>query len=318
MSRVARLRVWGRRYRRAWQIGVFVTLPGLVLGTGTVAGAYGMGVIGQAQTRCDPVVVAAPARDSFDVRVFNASGVDKVAGQTAKELGRRGFRVTETSGVPEGHLQNAVEIAYGAAGRDSALLLAQQVPGAQLSNDGRQGTSVSFVIGGDFTGLVAVPPPPPPRPQQVRVNVYNTTYRSGLAGQVARDLQSRAFGTGTVGNDPSGSFLPEDSAVIRYAEDGEAAAAVLAQHVPGAVLTKVDRVSGHSSRSVDANGANRSVGSKGTAATRTARAGATERVTTLDLVLGNRYAALTPQAQVPVPPPIRPAPPETVARPCSR
>ena len=159
MADLGRFKGMGRKYRRAWQIGVFVTLPGLVLGTGTVAGANGMGVIGQAKVTCEPVVVRAPARDSFDVRVFNASGVDKVAAQAAKELGKRGFRVSETSGVPEGHLQNAVEIAYGKAGRDQALLLATQVPDVRLTNDGRQGTSVSFLIGGEFSGLVAVPPP---------------------------------------------------------------------------------------------------------------------------------------------------------------
>ena len=62
MADLGRFKGMGRKYRRAWQIGVFVTLPGLVLGTGTVAGAYGMGVIGQAKVTCEPVVVRAPAR----------------------------------------------------------------------------------------------------------------------------------------------------------------------------------------------------------------------------------------------------------------
>lgn len=305
MAGVGRLRTAARRYRRAWQIGVFVTLPGLVLGTGTVAGAYGMGVIGQAQTRCEPVVVRAPARDSFDVRVFNASGVDKVAARAAKELGRRGFRVSETSGVPEGPLQNAVEIAHGKAGLDQALLLAQQLPDVRLTNDGRQGTSVSFLIGGEFTGLVAVPPPPPPRPAQVRVDVYNATYRSGLAGQVAAELGERGFTRGAVGNDPEGSFLPEDSAVIRYSEDEEDAAKLLAEHVPSAVLTRVAEPKP----------------SAGSAAARTkgrasAPTSSREKVATLALVLGNEYTALTPTAQISVPPPVVPTPPETVARPC--
>ena len=313
MADLGRFKGMGRKYRRAWQIGVFVTLPGLVLGTGTVAGAYGMGVIGQAKVTCEPVVVRAPARDSFDVRVFNASGVDKVAAQAAKELGKRGFRVSETSGVPEGHLQNAVEIAYGKAGRDQALLLATQVPDVRLTNDGRLGTAVSFLFGGEFTGLVAVPPPPPPRPAQVRVDVYNATYRSGLAGQVATELGGRGFTRGAVGNDPVGSFLPQDSAVIRYSEDEEAAAALLAQHVPGARLTKVAEKEPRS-----ATGERTSTAKGSAAATSSATAAKREKVATLALVLGNEYQALTPTAQIPVPPPVKPEPPETVARPCAK
>lgn len=278
----ARARASARRNRRAWQIAIFVTLPGVVLGTGTVAGAYGLGIVGKSEVQCAPIVVRAPARSSFDVRVFNASGVDRVAAQAAKELGKRGFKITETSGVPEGHLQSGVEIAHGRAGLDGALLLAKQLPDVRLANDGRKGTSVSFVIGGDFTGLTTVPPPPPPRATQVRVNVYNATYRSGLAAQVATELGTRGFREGKSGNDPQSSFLPEDSAVIRYGEDAQAEAKLLAEHVPGAVLTNVTRAD-----------------------------------KTLDLVLGNHYEALTPAAQISVPPVEKPAPPETVARPCT-
>ena len=272
--------VLGRR-RRAWQIAIFVTTPGVVLGAGTVAGAYGLGIVGHSTVACTPVVVRAPARATFDVRVHNASGVDRRAGGVAKDLTKRGFKVVEVTGVPKGKMQTQVDIAYGRAGLDAALLLAGQVPGAQLVNDGRQGKTVSLVIGDSFTGLVPVPAAPPPHPSQVTVNVYNATFRSGLAGQVGAQLATRGFREGKTGNDPQRSFLPDDTAVIRYGEDGAAAAAVLAQHVPKAVLTKVDR---------------------------------TDK--TVDIVLGNDYSALIPAAMVPKPAPVKPTPPETVTRPC--
>ncbi len=269
------------RGRRAWQIAVFVTTPGLVLGAGTVAGAYGLGLMGHDTVRCTPVVVRAPARAAVEVRVHNASGMNGQATGLAKELTKRGFTVVEATGVPEGKLQTQVDIAYGKAGLDGALLLAGQVPDARLRDDGRQGKTVSLVIGDSFGGLTSVPPAPPPHPSQVTVNVYNTTFRSGLASDVGAQLKGRGFREGKTGNDPQRTFLPDDTAAIRYGEDGEAAANVLAQHVPDAVLTKVNR--------------------EGAA---------------IDLVLGNRYSALTPASTVPKPEIVRPAPPEMVTRPC--
>ncbi len=280
-------------------------MPGLIAGSGLVATAYGVGVMGSSHaSECTPQVVTAPARGSYDVRVFNASGIDKVAGTAAKELAARGFRVTQTSGVPEGKMQNAVDIAYGKDGLDGALLLASQVEGARLVNDGRQGSAVSLVLGSHFSGLVAVPPPAPPKPSELTVNVYNTTFRSGLAGDVEKALVGRGFGAGTSGNDPLGGFLPDAVAVIRYGPDSRAAAQVLAQHVPGATLQQVAR---HSS-----------TGRAGTAgASATGLVPGPQYDPTLDLVLGNRYTDLAPAASIPPVPVEAPKPPETVARPCT-
>lgn len=261
---------------------MFVTLPAAFLGTATVAGTYGMAVMSRpATSQCVAQTVDAPGRASFGVRVFNASGVDGVAAEVAKSLTKRGFRVEETSTISALAAADGATIQHGRAGRDQALLLAQQVPGATLRNDGRPGTGVALVIGDGFGGLVAVPPPVPPRPQKIDVNVYNTTFRAGLAGDIGDELATRGFRVGTTGNDPKASFLPDDVAVIRHNEDALDAAKVLAQQVPGARLMKVDR---------------------GT--------------TRLDLVLGNRFAALTPPDQVPPPPPEAPKVKEVVERPC--
>lgn len=261
---------------------MFVTLPAAILGTATMAGSYGMAVMSRPSTsQCVAQAVDAPPRNSFGVRVFNASRVNGQAAEVTKALTERGFRVEETSTISALAASSGATIQHGRAGLDQALLLAQQVPGSTLRNDGRAGSGVALVIGDGFGGLVPVPPPVPPRPEKIRVNVYNTTFRSGLAGEAGAELEARGFRVDKTGNDPKGAFLPEDVAVIRHDEDARDAAKVLAQHVPGARLMQVERTS-----------------------------------TRLDLVLGNRYATLTPTAQVPPPPPEPPAVKDVVERPC--
>ncbi|NYE00649.1 hypothetical protein BJY21_001833 [Kineosphaera limosa] len=272
---------WLRRNRRLG-IAAFVSVPAVALGTVTMAGAYGYNLMSSSSPTCTPQVVRAPERDSFRLTVLNASGYNGKATPIGKELLKRGFDVAEVGTVPSGGLMSGQgTINYGADGRDQALLVAAQVKGANLHFDGRQGPSVSFVIGGTFPGLVEVPPPPPPLPQEVTVNVYNTTFRSGLATDVSNQLTDRGFVTGKYGNDPDNGFLPDDVAVIRYGEDGAEGARLVAQHVPGARLQQVPRVS-----------------------------------KSVDVVLGNRFEQLTDTALVPTPPPVEPAPPETVTRPC--
>lgn len=271
------------RGRHHWRgVVLFITLPAIALGTATFAGAYGLSRLsGPVAPPCVPQVVAAPARSSFGVGVFNASSSDGLAAGVAKQLTTRGFQVTSVANQSDLSSSAPVEIAYGAKGIDNAVLLAQQVPGAELHNDGRLGTGVVVIIHDGFTGLAPAPAPIPPKPAQIDVNVYNTTFRSGLATTVADELAGRGFGTDKVGNDPRNAFLPDASAVIRYGEKGELAAKVVAQQVPDATLMRVDRSSA-----------------------------------AVDLVLGNRYTALTPLDQVPPAPPPPPKPPTTMTRPC--
>jgi hypothetical protein len=72
------------------------------------------------------------------------------------------------------------------------------------------------------------------------------------------------------------------TAVIRYGEQGDLAAALLKGHVPGAQLVKDNRAD-----------------------------------SSLDLVIGNAYSGLTPTAEVPPLPPRPRQPVPTVARPCT-
>jgi hypothetical protein len=134
--------------------------------------------------------------------------------------------------------------------------------------------------GSGFSSLAPRPPVDMPRPGNVRVNVYNATWRPGLAKDVRTQLAARGFKPATMGNDPDGAFLPVDSAWVRYGKDQYLEAKLLAQHFPGAVLKEVDREG-----------------------------------TVLDVVLGNRFTALTPVAEVPWLPPLPKKGAETVARP---
>lgn len=273
-----------QRYRKhQWhKVAAFVTLPGLVLGTASIAAAYGTGMFRHDSTTCTPQVIDAPARGSFGIQVLNATGIAGQASTVGKELTRRHFKVTlETNAPADLYVKASGMIYHGSAGVDQALLLQKQMPGSVLFDDGRAGTGVALVIGSAYKKLVPAPPDEMPRPSQITVNVYNTTFHAGLAKQVEGLLVARGFKPGKTGNDPLKSFLPKTTAVIRYGEDGDLAAKRLAQHVPGAQLV------------------------------RDSRAG-----TRVDLVIGSTYSALVPLADVPPLPVVKKAPPETIAIPC--
>ncbi|NHN56777.1 LytR C-terminal domain-containing protein [Calidifontibacter sp. DB0510] len=208
------------------------------------------------------------------LNVYNASSTAGLASSASAELSWRGAHVLKTGNDPnpdERPTPRAAEIRYGKGGRQIALTLAGQVQNAVLYDDGRTNPTVDLVLGDSFK-LVPLPPPPP---AQVKVNVYNTTYRAGLSGQVAGLLKSRGFTIGRNGNDPLATFLPDDVAIIRYGEHGEPAARRVGLQLKGARLVKDGR-----------------------------------KDTSVDLVLGNKYADLVPTAQAtptPVPSPTKPA-----------
>jgi hypothetical protein len=79
-----------------------------------------------------------------------------------------------------------------------------------------------------------------PKPNTVTVNVYNSTPKSGLASQTAKDLKARRFLINKVANDPKGKRI-KGVAQIRYGAKGEEAANLLLFYVPGAELVKTGR-----------------------------------------------------------------------------
>ena len=96
-------------------------------------------------------------------------------------------------------------------------------------------------------------------PEKTRVNVYNASSRSGLAGSVSRSLADRGFVIGKVANDNS-SRKPPKVAEVRYGPKGEAQAKLLRTSLP-----------------------------KGTAMYKDKR-----KVVTVDLALGSKFTTLAP------------------------
>lgn len=276
-----------QRYRRhqVRRLVLLFTVPGLLLGTASLAAAYTLAELTEspAAAVCRPTTVLAPARKSFDLGIQNSTGIAGQATTVAVGFAKRGFHIVDASNAPsEVIVRASARVYHGKDGLDQALLVQSQVPGAQLFDDGRAGTAVTLVIGDVFSALVPMPPRATPRPTQITVNVYNTTWRSGLASDVARQLKARGFATGKVGNDPLQAYLPSKVALIRYGPDGDLAAAVLKGHLPKATLVKDASLKG----------------------------------TRLDLVLGNKYTALASLADVPPLPAVVTQPPEQVTRPC--
>ena len=272
------------RKHRLRQIMLFVTIPGVLLGTASITAAYSAGWMTPAPPKpsCTPVVVPAPARASFTVNVMNATGHQGVAAEVASGLVKRKFTVGGISNAPDSwYVTQTAVVHHGPKGLDQALLVASQVPGAKLFGDTRAGTSVDVVVGLGYKGMVPIPARLKPIPSEVRVNVYNTTYKTGLAKTVADAVAARGFKVKEVSNDPLRT-MQLGPAVIRYGEDGDLAAALLQGHVPGAQLVKDDRLGA-----------------------------------VLDLVIGNAFTDLTPTADVPplTARPLQAVP--TVARPCS-
>ncbi|GAA3604485.1 hypothetical protein GCM10022199_05310 [Marihabitans asiaticum] len=269
-----------RRRRRAV---MFLTLPGLVLASATVATAYSLDLLGTSEPTCVAERVVAPARDSFTITLLNSNDTDGLAGSVSRSLQERGFVVGEVGNADDNvYVKGAATIYHGADGRDNAALLQQQVPGSKLWADGRAGSDVQLVLGYGYDRLRDEPEPPPPAPSEITVSVYNTTFREGLAQDVSDELAERGFKPGETGNDPTGAFLPDDVAIIRFGPDGAKAAKRLDDYVDDAVLTEVDNREGES----------------------------------IDLVLGNQYAGLVPVTEVPeVKPFVRPA--DHIERPCT-
>lgn len=274
------------RRHRLRQVLLFVTIPGVILGAASITAAYSSGLMTPAPPKpaCQPTIVPAPARGSFTVNVMNATGKNGVASDVAAGLAKRKFTIGGISNAPDSwYVTPSAVIHYGPKGLDQALLVQSQITGSKLFEDSRGSTSVDVVVGLGYAGdkLVAIPPRLKPIPREVTVNVYNTTYKTGLAKTVADEVRARGFKVKDVTNDPLRT-MQMGTAVIRYGEQGDLAAALLKGHVPDAQLVRDNR------------------------------AGAS-----VDLVIGNAFTELVPLSQVPPLPPRPTQETPTVARPCS-
>lgn len=95
-------------------------------------------------------------------------------------------------------------------------------------------------------------------PERITVNVYNATKRSGLAGSAAAELGQHGFDVGAVANDPLNVEV-RGVGQIRYGVDGKAQAVFVRHWLKGAHLVLDGRTG-----------------------------------TSVDLVIGDNYKALTP------------------------
>lgn len=234
-----------RRFRRLRHAVVFLVIVAVVLGGAGYATAYYQGWLGTSKptSTCKPVkpLPDVPAR-LISLNVFNASPKLGIAQSVAAALRRRGFRIISTGDDATGATIKApAQVRYGPIGAAIAQTVARQVPGATLQEDGRSDPSVDLVIGNTYKALSQVAPP---APGAFRLNVYNTTYRTGLAAKVATLLKARGFTIGKDSNDPEASFVT-GVAVLRYGPDGADAVRRVALQLKGATLVK-DKRSGTS------------------------------------------------------------------------
>ncbi|TWP33968.1 LytR C-terminal domain-containing protein [Leekyejoonella antrihumi] len=248
----------------------------LTLGV-TLAGCGGDAPAKRSSAVC-PTLLPRPTMSiplsSIHLNVYNAAGRNNFASQISTELKWRGLKIISLGNDPisdQRSTPKTAEIRYGNGGKQIALTLATQVKDATLYNDHRTNPSVDLVLGTHFQ-LVPVPPPPA---SKVTINVYNTTYHSGLATQVAGEMRKRGFTVDSYGNEPQGRFWPDDVAVIMYGAQGEPAARRAALSFKGARLLPIQRTG-----------------------------------TVVDVELGNKYTSLVPVAQAtpkPTPKPTAPA-----------
>lgn len=93
------------------------------------------------------------------------------------------------------------------------------------------GLALAYVegwVGGSKDATPACTPTVNTPPQgQFTVNVYNSSDRSGAAGDLSESLRSRGFSLGSVGNDPYKKKL-KDAGEIRFGSEG---AALAKEHV---------------------------------------------------------------------------------------
>jgi len=95
-----------------------------------------------------------PRASQVTVNVYNSTKRIGLAGDTAKLVGVRGFKIGAVENDPLGiPLEGVGEIRYGPKGEAAAQLVAFHFPDATLVNDGRKGKKVDISLGKGFTEL---------------------------------------------------------------------------------------------------------------------------------------------------------------------
>lgn len=105
-----------------------------------------------------PAKAALPRPDRITVNILNATPRNGLAKETAEELKKRGFRIGDVGNATEEYDKKvdgpAVLLGAKAATGAALPLLRTQLPGAELSTDGRtKATEVDLIIGTGFKAL---------------------------------------------------------------------------------------------------------------------------------------------------------------------
>lgn len=106
-------------------------------------------------------IAALPAPDRIVIRVYNSSGAEGVATQTADDLRAQGFDVVRVANDPLGtQIDGVAEIRSAPNVPKRVQQLLRYVPGAEWVKDDRPGRRLDLAIGASFEGIT-VPDPVP-------------------------------------------------------------------------------------------------------------------------------------------------------------
>ncbi|WP_322973153.1 LytR C-terminal domain-containing protein [Peterkaempfera griseoplana] len=117
------------------------------------ASAHGAG-----DAAASPAPTGVPKPQAVTVNVYNATTRPGLAGRTADELRKRGFKVGKVGNAPanlDKKVKESVRLIGGPSGSKALLLLGTHVKGAKTTPDTRKDASVDFVIGNGFTALLS-------------------------------------------------------------------------------------------------------------------------------------------------------------------
>jgi hypothetical protein len=111
---------------------------------------------------CQPGDPDALVPGDVTILVLNATNRSGLAASTAKDLARRGFKISGAENDDSGRdAPKVVELRYGKKGKEQARLVRAQFPKGvvTLHPDGRKGTTVDVVLGSGYKKLRAQPTP---------------------------------------------------------------------------------------------------------------------------------------------------------------
>lgn len=134
-------------------VGLLYAIVALVRGTGDST-ATSEETPSPCVTRTVIPADSLPQPAKVTVNVYNASAVSGLAGRTATDLRKAGFKIVKVANDPAGRTVEGIgEIRFGPKASERAQLLAAYVPGARLVALDRTGRKVDLVLGSTFAGL---------------------------------------------------------------------------------------------------------------------------------------------------------------------